>query len=357
MKPQAIGYGLLIEETCKVSLAYVLIVMLHQLFLGAMVSLVVAASIQALYYTRLLTKDLRQRIQWNYLREWLKGSTANFYNAVGSQMAAFIFILLFVYGGQAARADYQAAATFANIVGYSSFLAFALYPKQLAQNTLEGVASSFKTMMMFAIPIAAIVIAMSQSLLTILNVVYGVASPILVLLTLDAVVLLISQFYNSLLFGVERLDEEAKIPLNKLVRSQIFKVFTLPYLQAAIVLPTGYFVLTRLAVGQPLQAVLYITAVNMSAHIVTFLGLYGITHKSVRIVVPWRTIAKYFLASAATAIAIYLLAHPTTILLSLITAISGLATYAALLLAIDREARKLVAAIWHEIKEIFTGSR
>jgi hypothetical protein len=318
-----------------------------------MVSLIAAASIQALYYIRLMVKDLRQRIRWNYLKEWLKGSTANFYNAVGSQLAAFVFILLFLYGGQAARGEYQAAATFANIVGYSSFLAFALYPKLLAKNSLEDVALSFKTVLMFAIPMAAIVMTMSKSFLTILNVFYSAASPILILLTIDAVVLLISQFYSSLLLGIERLDEEAEISLNKLVRSKMFKVFTLPYIQAAIVLPTAYYVLTQLATGESVQAVLYVTAINICAHIATFLGLYVIMRKSVRIAVPWRSIGKYLFASAAAVTVLYLLPHPTTILVTLGKAAAGMVTYAALLLAIDAEARELISLVWHEIKGIF----
>ena len=81
-----------------------------------------------------------------------------------------IFILLFLFGGQATRGEYQAVATFAGIAGYSSFLAFALYLKLLASNSLEDVASSFKTVLMFAIPMATITMIMSESLLTILNV-------------------------------------------------------------------------------------------------------------------------------------------------------------------------------------------
>ncbi len=355
IKPQTIGYGLLIEEACKVSLAYVLIVGLHQLFLGAMLSLIVAASIQALYYVRLLAKDLRQRIRWNYLREWLKGSTANLYNAVGNQLAAFIFILLFLYGGQAARGEYQAAAAFANVVGYSSFLAFALYPKMLAKNSLEDVASSFKIVLMFAIPMATIAITMPKSLLTILNVFYSQASPILILLTLDAVVLLVSQFYSSLIFGVERLDEEAKIPLGKLVRSKMFKVFTLPYIQAAIAVPTAYLVLTGLAAGQSVNAVTYVTGINLCVHVAAFLGMYAIMRKSVRISVPWKSIGKYVLASTITAAVLYFLPQPTTIVLTLSKVGVGVGAYALLLLAIDVEARELVASIWHEIKGIFGG--
>jgi len=353
VKPQTIGYGLLIEEVCKVSLAYILIVGFHQLFLGAMLSLIIAASIEALYYVRLLAKDLRQRIRWNYLREWLKGSAANFYNAVGNQLVAFVLLLLFLFGGQAARGEYQAAATFANVVGYASFLAFALYPKLLAKNSLEDVALSLKTVLMFAIPMAAIIITMSESLLTILNVFYAAASPILILLTLDTVVLLISQFYSSLLLGIERLDEEAKISFGQLVRSKMFKAFTLPYIQAAIALPTAYYVLTQLATSNSVQAVLYVTTINICVHMTAFFGLYAIMRKSVRIAVPWRSIGKYLFASAVSAAVLYILPHPTTILATLGKVTGGVAFYAALLLMIDGEARKLVALIWHEIKGIF----
>ena len=353
VKPQMIGYGLLIEELCKVASAYILMVGLHQSFLGAMLSLIIAVSIETLYYVRLLAKDLKQRIQWSYLREWLKGSTANVYNAIGNQLVASVFILLFLFGGQAARGEYQAAATFANVVGYASFLAFALYPKLLAKNSLEDVAFSLKTVLMFAIPLAAIIITMSESLLTILNVFYSPATPILILLALDAVVLLISQFYSSLVLGIERFDEEAKISFSQLVRSKMFKVFTLPYIQAAISLPATYYVLTRVATGDSVQAVSYVTIANICVHIATFLGLYAFMRKSVRLAVPWRSVGKYLFASAVTATALYLLPHPTTILATLGKVAGGATTYAALLLMIDAETRRLVAMIWREIKSIF----
>ena len=116
-RPQAIGYGLLLEETIKLSLAYLLVVRFQQLFIGAMLSLILSASVQTLFYMKLLSKDLRQKIQWNYVREWLKGSTALIYNAVGAQLTNFFLILLFIYGTQTGRGDYLAATTFATIIG------------------------------------------------------------------------------------------------------------------------------------------------------------------------------------------------------------------------------------------------
>jgi hypothetical protein len=326
---------------------------LHQLFIGAMSSLVVASAVQAGYYIRLVAKDLRERIRWNYLGQWLKGSTVLVYNAIGTQLLASIFILLFVLTpvGKEARGDYAAAVTFVNIIGYASYLSFALYPKLLAKKSSENeVALSFKTVLMFAIPLSAVTMSMPQSLLTILNVSYANTSTILQLLTVDTIIVIISQFYSQYLMGAEHLDEEGEISLNKLVRSKIFKVFSLPYIQAAIALPTAYYVLTQSTLSSPVQAALYVVIINIFVHLIAFVGLYAVMHQSIRLFVAWRSIGKYMVAAAVAAVALLLLPSPTTLLLTLGKAAIGLAAYAAVLLVIDAEARELVTLILHEIK-------
>ncbi len=351
-RPQAIGYGLLIEESCKIVLAYLLIARLQQLFLGALLSLIIATAVQVLYYLKLTMKELKQKIQWTYAREWLKYSTVNIYFAVGNQLAASTIILLFLYGGQAARANYQAAATYASIIGYSLFLSYTLYPRLLTKNNLEDVTSTLKTVLMFAIPMATITLSLPQSLLTILNVHFNEAAPVLLLLAVDAFVVLISQFYSSVIFGVEKLDEEATIPFRKLARTKIFKVFTLPYVQAAISIPACFYVLIQYAGGQPVHAAVFVAAINFVAHTVTLLIQYAMMHNSVRIMVPWRNVGKYVLASAVSAVFFYTLPDTSTVLLTLVVVLAGSAIYLSVLLAIDRDARRIVSAIWHAIKGI-----
>ena len=131
--------------------------------------------------------------------------------------------------GSNTRAYYQAAFTFTNIIGYSASLAFALYPKLLAKSCPEEqVGLSFKTVLMLAIPLSTITMAMATSFLTILNIDYAVAWPVVIALTVDSLVVLVSQFYSSILMGAEAFDAEGKISLRQLVKSKIFKVFTVP---------------------------------------------------------------------------------------------------------------------------------
>ncbi len=350
-RPQAVGYGLMIEEIVKVTIALLLILVFRQLFLGAILALTISYIVQVLYYMRLLSAEFKQKTNWSYIKEWLKGSTAIAYNAIGAQLLSFSLIMLFIYGGSNTRAYYQAAFTFTNIIGYSASLAYALYPKLLAKNcTDEQVGTSFRTVLMLAIPFSAITIVMSTSFLSVLKNSYSVAWPVLIALTIDTLITLVGSFYASCLMGVEHFDAEGKISLRKHVKSKIFKVFTISYIQAAIALPLIYYVLTQTHVAGSVQAVLYVVEITIGVHLSTYIGLYFVTRRSFRIPVAWKSITKYVLASLFMGVALFLIPTTSTLLPTIAKAIAGFAIYVGLLLAIDAEARKLVGLIREEIK-------
>lgn len=350
-KPQALGYGLLIEEIVKVGVALVLILGFHQLFLGAILALVLSCFAQVGYYVWLLREYFKEKINWSYLKEWFKGSTALAYNAIGGQLLSFVYIMLFFLGGPDTRAYYQAASSFGAIISYSISLSIALYPRLLSNScSREQVGSSFKTVMMLGIPLASITIAMSYSFLTVLNVHYGQAWPVLVGLSLLMLFGLVSSFYSNCVMGVEAFDAEGKISLRQLVKSKVFKVFTLPYLQAAIALPFTYLVLTRLPVAGSVQATLYVTIILIIAQASTFSMLYWFMHRSISIPVAWKSIGKYVLASAAVAAALYFVPTTTTLVPTAAKAIAGFLLYIVLLWAIDKQARELVRQVWAEIR-------
>ncbi len=150
--------------------------------------------------------------------------------------------------------------------------------------------------------------------------------------------------------GVESFDAEGKISIRKLFRSKIFKVFTIPYIQAAIALPLAYFVLTRNPISEPVQATVEVIIIMIGVHLSTFAGLYVLMRRSIKIPVAWKSIAKYILASLLMGVILFLLPTTSTLLSTLVKAVGGFALYIILLLAIDTQARELVRLIWEEIK-------
>jgi O-antigen/teichoic acid export membrane protein len=353
IRPQVIGYGLLIEEVVKVTLAFVLILGLKQLLLGAMVSLIAAASVQALFYAWLLWGQLKQKIHWGYLREWVKSSPVMLYNVVGTQLNNAVLYILVYFAGQGAMGNYQAAVTFSTVISYASSLAFALYPKMLAGEGAEDIASSFNTMLMLALPMVAVALTMAQSLLTILNASYAVAAPILMLLTVSMLITLIFNFYTQWLLGIETLDIEGKISLRELVHSKIFLVFSIPYIQTAIAAPAMLIILTQVAFANPIEAAMYLVLVNIAVDLISVPIVYHYSKATIKIPVAWKSLGKYVVAAAVMGGALLILPHTTTIVFTFAKILVGVGIYAALLYATDADARKLVKQVFKEIRGNF----
>jgi len=353
-KPQTLGYGLLIAEILKVLLGYMLIFgkVLSPLE-GAVISLTLAMAAQITYYLKLHVEDLKQNVNWAYIKEWAKGSIANIYNVLGNQIAAFIFIMLFTYGGETARSNYGAAFQIANIITYSSFLAFALYPKLLAEKSSSDIKTSIKTVLMFAIPMTAGALTLPELYLTILKNEYKTAWPVLMVLAVDSFVATVSTLFSFVLYGFERIDEEAKIPFRELVKSRLFIAFSLPYIHSAITIPLTYYVLIAYTQNQPIQSALSVAIINSAVRFAMFLVLYSMVRKMTRLEIPWKNIAKYILASIIMSGVLFLTKEtlkPSRVYQILgLTAFGGI-FYLALLSAIDADAKMLVKAVWQEIE-------
>jgi hypothetical protein len=362
--PQTIGYGLLVQQVGKVALGYVLIVQMGQPLIGALVATIVAISIQIFYYFKILADRFKEQIQWRYVKQWIKGSLANIYNVIGNQISAYIFIMLYDMGGEGSRGRLGAAATIANVISYSSFLAFALYPKLLAERKKEDVTTSLKMVLMFAIPMMVVAIALSDVYITILRRDYPDAWIVLIVLAVDTLLTVTSSIFGSVLFGMESLDQDEKISFKDLVRSRLFIVFSLPYIRSAVILPLTYYVLTTpYAFNQPLQAAFSVSIINMIGHIIAFIALYTLARKTIKMDIPWKSISKYVLASAVMGALLFLLPHPAAIAetattmeiifniaqVLVLTAV-GAIVYLVIVMAIDKDARTLPKTILQELR-------
>jgi hypothetical protein len=155
------------------------------------------------------------------------------------------------------------------------------------------------------------------------------------------------------LIGAETLDVEGKISVRELVRSKIFKVFSLPYLQAAIALPTVYYILTQVSLSGPVEAAMYVVVVNIVAHSVIFAVIYGLMRGEFRLPVPWLSVAKYVFAALVAAVLLVVIPQTTTLTTTFAKVLLGVGVYAMLLLVIDGDARKLGKRIVEEIQSVF----
>lgn len=356
-KPHSTGYGFIIQEIVKVVVALIIILGFHQIFLGAILALVIAPTVQTFYYTYLLRGFFKEKIDWGYLKQWIKSSPVSLYNIAGTMILSAVFILLFIYGSAEARAYYQAALSFTTIVGYASSLAIAIYPKLLANScSKEDIGLSFKMVIMWAIPLATIVMTMAFSFLTVLNTTYSDGWPVLIALTVDTLIsIILAGFYTNILMGIEAFDAAGEIHFKKLIKSKIFKLFSIPYIQAAFALPATYLVLTQLAVDGPVTTAAAVVAVMIAVHLGTFIALAIRSRHSIHVPIAWVSIAKYIFAAFLMGAALVLAPTTTTLIATIAKTVAGFALYIVILLAIDEQARELARLVWNEVMANLKG--
>lgn len=350
-RPHFVGYGLLVGEILKVLFVYLLVIRLPLALLGAIVSLIAALAIKIAFYFKIVWKELKQKIALSYIKEWLKGSAFNLYNIAGDRIAATVFVMLTLYGGTIGYGYYYAALQIANIIAYSTFLAFALTPKLLADPNIDEATASLKNVLMFAVPMTAGVLALPSSYLVFLKESgeYVVAAPVLMILAIDALISTVSAIFTYILYGIEKVDEKAEIPFRQVMKSRLFIAFSLPYVHSAITLPIAFYALANLAGNNPVLVAMYVTGINTVARSATFVVLYHVLRKDVKIKIPWKSIGKYVVASSVMALVLFF-AHPVRRSSTLLyTGIGGL-IYIVLLMAMDKETRALPRTLLNEIR-------
>jgi hypothetical protein len=94
-------------------------------------------------------------------------------------------------------------------------------------------------------------------------------------------------------------------------------------------------------------------AVNIVVHAVTFAAIYAWMRREFKLIVVWKSLAKYVFASLVAAVLLLVLPHTTTLTATFAKGLVGVGVYASLLLAIDVDARKLGRRIVEEIKGLF----
>jgi len=202
---------------------------------------------------------------------------------------------------------------------------------------------------MVAIPMTTGAMVLSDSYLTILEVVYREATPVLLLLAINALCSSLSQVFNTVVMGTERLETKAKIPFRELTKSRIFQIFTLPYVQSAITLPTTFFALSYIAKTE-LEAATYLALISLIVGIAMLLSRYIVARKCLTFNFPWKNVAKYVIASAVMSAPLLAIPHPARLLLTVGLTVLGGFIYFTTLATIDHETRELTKSILNETK-------
>ena len=347
--PHIIGYGFVTFEITKVILGLIMIVYMEIGLYGAFMSLVIAYLVQAIFLLTSLRGYVTEgNIDLNTAKKWLKTSWVPFYGGLAPLLLSLdaLIVTLLTLSSLPLRL-WRAALMITTIVSYSTELASALYPKLLSGGSEQDVETSFKLVLMFAIPSAIGALILAEPLLRIFKREFVEAAIIIQVNVLTVLLTCVVGILNFVIIGTEKVDTE-DATFKKLLKSRLFLLPTLSYIRALVYLPT-ICIVSVIIINLSLEPVylnvpLACTLIGLFSLIPIFAYEYMLAKKILPFQFPVKSLAKYSLASIALA-GVIILFHPKTTVQTIASVFLGAFTYFSVLFIIDKDTRQLIDSI------------
>lgn len=352
--PHVTSYGSATFEITKVILGLITIVYMKTGLYGAISSIIMAYLAQAIFLLVSLRGYVAEgNIEWNTAKKWLRTGWVPIYTyLVSLLMSLDAFIVTLLTFSSEPIALWKAALMITNVVGYSTLLASALYPKLLSGGSEKDVETSFKLVLMLAVPSTVGALLLAEPLLKIFKFEYVAASMILRVSTLTVFLGCIGGVLNSVIIGTEKIDTE-DVPFRKLLKSRLFLLPTLSYIYAFTYLPLIY-AFTTVIINLHIEPV-YVNVV-LACNLVALLAStpiliykYRLAKRVLPFKFPIKSLAKYAVASAVLA-CILILFYPKGFFQTMMLVLTGAFAYFLILFIIDKDTRDLIARILSTLK-------
>ena len=274
-----------------------------------------------------------------------------------------VVIFALMVGSVEGIAFWTAAVLLPNIISNSALVSVAVYAKLLKEGKMDDLRRNITQIFFFAFPLSAIVIVFAEPGLFILNPIYQIVYPIVIIVTFHAILNTLSTVFQSILKGVETVDVDEESTFKQYVKSKLFQIPTLLLIQYS-----AYIILLMimLRVASPdanlIDLLTYWSIILLSTQIPITICYYIMIRKHLQITFELGMILKYLVISLVVfSLTYYLIEQfleydnnnfvfiPNVLLFIMI----GIFGYISITYLVDSRTKQLVSEIINELKERF----
>jgi O-antigen/teichoic acid export membrane protein len=245
-KPGVYGYSLVISEIAKLGVAYDVLFVDKLGINGVIIALMAAYLVQSAVSTYFVRITTAEKYDASQVRSWSRLAWLPVVSYLPTVLAVADTYVAAIGFGTALVGYYQVAFTVASVVGYSSGLAFSLYPLLLRGGDERLPAQSIEYSLLFAVPMAAGGIAIAGPILYLFGSPPGRYLPGAMGLAILAVMFVfttVSWIVDQTLLGTEKADVGERPRFRALMRSNLLFVATVNILYGVVYVSSLYFVL------------------------------------------------------------------------------------------------------------------
>ena len=363
-KPQAVSYGILVMGVTQIPMALIFVYFFDMGVMGIIISVAIANISSIIVLTISAREIIKKEFQIKFLKKWFRLSWLPFYPGIAGMVHAYdVVVFSLMVGSVEGIGFWTAAVLLPNLISNSGLISTAVYAKLLQKGKMENLQRNVTQIFFFAFPLSAIVIVFAEPGLFILNPIYQIAFPVVIIMTFQVVLNTLSTVFQSMLKGVETVDVDEKASFKQYIKSKLFLLPTLLLIQYSVYITLLVIMLWVAGSDYDLiDLITYWAIIMLSTQIPITICHYIMVRKHLQITFEFSIILKYFAISLVVFGLIYYLTEQfleydsnvfvfiPNILLFIMIGVFG---YISITYLVDSRTKQLVSAIINELKERF----
>jgi len=301
------GEGLILQETAKLIVGWIVIVVLKAELLGVLLSIDVGLLCKCIFMYLRMPRDAKGRPDSSVAIRWLKrGWVPLFAILPGLIASADLLVVSLLIASTAVTAYLGLAKTLAAIILYASSLGITLYSKLLSGKGRAEIENTFRLVMMFAVPMATGMSVLALPITRLFGEDYTHAAVALLLLSIAALFNVFKGLSLGVLQGREGADIDPNRPLWDLLRSNLVVprlwelLSQLAYVSISFILASYMW-----RSGSPPESIVIALAmVNLLVAVPLSLWVWRLSTKVYAYGVPWADLTSYVASAAVMSVSV-----------------------------------------------------
>ncbi len=360
-KPHVVSYGFLGFEIIKIPAGLTLVYFLQWGIEGAIYASFIAYLASIVIQIIFAKEKLKVDFNFKYIKKWTRLFWLPVYRGLPSLLSlSDVVIFSVITGSVIGVAYYTAAKTVGFLVNNTRSFTTGLYPKLLESGKKEYLQEMIIQLLFFAFPLVAFSIAIAKPALFVLNPIYEIAAPVVIILSIRSLITTLNLTFFQALQGIEEIDIKKTSTFRDYIKSKLILFPTFQLIRHGIYI--GLLVLLLFFVEfneeDQIEIVIYWALIGLIVEIPIFMYILNLVRKSFVLKLETLTLLKYAFASVISFGLMYILMDEYLqyenkifeFLPNLIIFISiGIGSYLAITYFIDNRTRILVKAIISEL--------
>jgi hypothetical protein len=361
-KPHLASYGFLISEATKVPIVLTLVYFFNMGVLGIIITFFIAQNISIIFQIYVLREKIKGKIQFKYIRKWLKVSWLTLYTPLSNLIYRTDIIIFIVFSESVTGLAMFAVATIVSgVISIADYIITPTYAKLLAGDKEKYLKENLTLMLYFAIPLGLLAVTFAKPALFLLNPIYEGVSIVVIIITVKIFFSSLVNIFQQYIWGNDKIDKEFEVDSKKFLKSSIFKIPTLKIIDYSgylILLIVGLIILKQNSVTE-LDYVLYWASISTIIQIPLLIYLGIQVRKELKLTADLKSLLKYILTGIVVFSTSFIVTEefltynnsifeflPQLLLFAMIPIIF----YIIITYMIDKRTKNLIHAIINEIK-------